>query len=460
MRIKDILDKDIDIKFNNIVLNSKNAKEGDLFIPYGGVEDRTMYIRDALSKKCSAVITDKDYEDDLDKVIKVKNLDKEIINIFNKYYDYPLKDIKLIGVTGTDGKTTVANVLSNLLDCPSIGTNGFIINGKSMPLSNTTPSLDVLYTCFDEARNNKANHIVMETSSEAYLTKRIGALPYDIAIFTNITKDHLDKHKTFENYLNCKLELFRNSKIGILNHDSNYYYEFRDASKESYSYGYKRGSTLRIISQRLYFDKSIINFKYQGKKYKLTYPLLGSFNVYNVAAIILTMLVLGYNMDEKFARFKNIKQVNGRMDIVYKDKFYVVIDYAHTTNSTTNVLEFFHKWNKNIITIVGSAGGRYKEKRKEIGKVALKYSKLVIFTMDDPRYEDPSNIINDMLNNTKKTNYEKIVNREVAISYAIKNAKPGDLILILGKGGDSYMLVEDKKLPFSDYEIVKKYLPK
>ena len=115
MQIKDILDKDIDIKFNNIVLNSKNAKEGDLFIPYGGVEDRTMYIRDALSKKCSAVITDKDYEDDIEKIIKVKNLDKEIINIFNKYYDYPLKNKKLIGVTGTDGKTTVANVLSNLV---------------------------------------------------------------------------------------------------------------------------------------------------------------------------------------------------------------------------------------------------------------------------------------------------------------------------------------------------------
>ncbi len=460
MQIKDILDKNINIKFNNIVLNSKYAKSGDLFIPFGGIEDRTIYIRDALAKKCSAVITDKDYEDDLDKVIKVKDLDKEIINIFNKYYNYPLKNIKLIGVTGTDGKTTIANVLSNLLDCPSIGTNGFIIDGVNTPLNNTTPPIDSLYACFDEARNHKAKHIVMETSSEAYLTKRIGALPFDIAIFTNITKDHLDKHKTFENYLECKLQLFKNSKIGILNHDSEYYSEFRNASKVSYSYGYKKGSTLRIISQRLYFDKSIITFNYQGKKYKLTYPLLGSFNVYNVAAIILTMLTLGYKMEEIFARFKNVKQVNGRMDIVYKDKFYVVIDYAHTTNSTTNVLKFFHKWNKNIITIVGSAGGRYKEKRKEIGAVALKYSKLVIFTMDDPRYEDPSNIIDDMLNNTKKTNYKKIVNREMAISYAIKNAQAGDLILILGKGGDNYMLVEDKKLPYNDYEVVKKYLAK
>lgn len=460
MRIKDILDKDIDIKFNNIVLNSKNAKEGDLFIPYGGVEDRTMYIRDALSKKCSAVITDKDYEDDLDKVIKVKNLDKEIINIFNKYYDYPLKDIKLIGVTGTDGKTTIANVLSNLLDCPSIGTNGFIMNNKVTSLNNTTPSIDILYKYFNEVRNNNFKNIVMEVSSEAYLTNRIGKLNFDIAIFTNITLDHLDKHKTFDNYLKCKLELFKNSKISILNHDSDYYQEFKSVSQESYSYGYKDNSDLQIISEELYIDKSVINFKYQEKEYKLEYPLVGKFNVYNIAAIILTMLKLGFNIEEVFTRVKNIKQVNGRMDMVYNDKFKVVIDYAHTTNATLNVLKFYHQFNKNIITIVGCAGGRYKEKRKEIGEVVLKYSKLAIFTMDDPRDEDPLNIINDMLSNTKKDNYLKIVNREDAINYAIKNAKDGDLILILGKGCDNYMLIKDKKMPYNDYETVKKYLLK
>ncbi len=458
MQIKDILDKDSNIKFNNIVLNSKDAKKGDLFIPYGGIEDRTMYIRDALAKGCSAVITDKDYEDDIGKVFKVSNLDKEIIHIFNKYYDYPLRGMKLIGVTGTDGKTTVSSVLSNLLEAPSLGTNGFILNGKVKPLSNTTPPIDMLYKCFKEAHDAKCKHIVMEASSEAYLTRRLGDLPFDIAIFTNITKDHLDKHKTFENYLECKLELFKHSKIGILNHDSKYYYDFRDASKESYSYGYKRGSDLRIISQRLYIDKSIITFKYQNKKYKLTYPLLGGFNVYNIASIILTMLVLGYKMEDIFERFKNVKQVKGRMDIVYNKDFSIVIDYAHTTNSTTSVLKFFRKWNKNIITIVGSAGGRYKEKRKEIGKVALKYSKKVIFTMDDPRYEDPSKIIDDMLSSTTRTNYLKIIDREEAIKKAIEIAKKGDLILILGKGGDSYMLVEDKKLPYSDYETVEKIL--
>ena len=458
MKIKDIINKDIDIKFNNIVLNSKDIKKNDLFIPFGGIEDRNIYIKDALDKGCSSVITDKDYNDS--KVIKVNNLDREIINIFNKYYNYPLKDIKLIGVTGTDGKTTIANVLSNLLDCPSIGTNGFIMNNKVTSLNNTTPSIDILYKYFNEVRNNNFKNIVMEVSSEAYLTNRIGKLNFDIAIFTNITLDHLDKHKTFDNYLKCKLELFKNSKISILNHDSDYYQKFKSVSKESYSYGYNDNSDLQIISEELYIDKSVINFKYQEKEYKLEYPLVGKFNVYNIAAIILTMLKLGFNIEEVFTRVKNIKQVNGRMDMVYNDKFKVVIDYAHTTNATLNVLKFYHQFNKNIITIVGCAGGRYKEKRKEIGEIVLKYSKLAIFTMDDPRDEDPLNIINDMLSNTKKDNYLKIVNREDAINYAIKNAKDGDLILILGKGCDNYMLIKDKKMPYNDYETVKKYLLK
>ena len=458
MQIKDINNKIIDIKFNHIVLNSKDIKVGDLFIPYGGVTDRSIYIKDALDKNCSYVITNHDYDDE--RVIKVKDLDKEIINIFNEYYNYPLKDIKLIGVTGTDGKTTIANTLSNLLNSPSIGTNGFIMNNKVTSLNNTTPSLDILYDCFNKARNNNFKNVVMEVSSEAYLTKRIGKLHFDIAIFTNITLDHLDKHKTFDNYLKCKLELFKNSKISILNHDSSYYQDFKEASKKSYSYGYHEDSDLKILSKKLYFNKSRMEFNYQGKNYKIEYPLLGEFNVYNMASIILTMLILGFNMDEILKRINNIKKVNGRMDIVYQDKFSIVIDYAHTANATLNVLKFYHKFNKNIITILGCAGGRFKEKRKEIGKIVLKYSGLVIFTMDDPRDEDPLDIINDMLGSTRKTNYLKIVNREDAIKYAITNAKEGDLILILGKGCDNYMAINDKKIPYNDYEIVNKYLSK
>lgn len=457
MYLKEIIDTNEDIEFKRICFNSKDIKKGDLFIPYGGI-DRYKYISDALKKGCSLVITDKNYINK--KVFKINNLDKEIILILNKYYNYPLKNIKLIGVTGTDGKTTIATTLSNLLKCPSIGTNGFVLGNKNYHLNNTTPSIDVLYDCFNKSCNLNYKNIVMEVSSEAYLTKRIGKLPFDIAIFTNITKDHLDKHKTFSNYLECKLQLFKNSKISILNRDSKYYYKFKDNSRISYSYGFKRGSDLRILYYKLFIDKSLICFKYQGRIYKLYYNLLGKFNVYNVASIILTMIKLGYKIDEIFERFSYIKPVSGRMEIFKINNKTIVLDYAHTTNATLNVLKFFYKFNKNIITVVGCAGNRYKDKRKEIGFIVLKYSKLVIFTMDDPRNENPNNIIDEMTCNYKRDNYLKIIDREKAIKYAIENSNKFDLILILGKGRDNYMLINNKKIKYSDYDTIINILKK
>lgn len=457
MNLKEIIDTTRNIKFNQIKLNSKDLNEKDLFIPFSGIEDRTKYIKDALNKKCF-VITDINYNHK--NVFKVNNLNQEIISIFNKYNDYPLKNMKLIGITGTDGKTTTSSILSDLLSCPQIGTNGFILNNQIYDLNNTTPSLDVLYECFNKSRNNNYKNIVMEVSSEAYLTNRIANLNFDIGILTDITKDHLDKHKTFENYLKCKLELFKHSKISILNRDSKYYYKFKDVSRLSYSYGFKCGSDLRILYYKLYYDKTLIIFKYNNKKYKLIYPLLGKFNVYNVSASILTMLSLGYDMDYILNKFKNLNQVKGRMEFLYNKDYSIVIDYAHTTNATLNVLKYFHKYNKNIITIVGCAGDRYKEKRIEIGLIVLKYSKLVIFTSDDPRYEDVNYIIDEMLSNANKKNYLKILDRKNAIKYAINIHKPKDLILVLGKGRDNYMLINDKKIKYSDYDTIMEFLNK
>lgn len=444
--------------FKKIRLNSKDIKKGDLFIPFSGIEDRNKYILDAINKKCSFIITNNNYNHE--KVIKVNNLEKEVINIFNKYYNYPLKNISLIGVTGTDGKTTITSILSDLLNCPTIGTNGFNIKNKNYSLNNTTPSLDVLYDCFNKTRNKKYKNLVMEVSSESYLTNRIGKLKFEIGICTNITKEHLDKHKSFNNYLKCKMELFKNSKISILNHDSKYYQKLKNVSKKTYSYGFSKGSTLRILYYKLYEDRSLICFKYLNKKYKITYNLLGKFNVYNIACCILTMSKLGYNMDFIIERIKFIKGIKGRMELIYNKKFKVILDYAHTTNATLNVLKFFSKYKRNIITVVGCAGFRYKEKRKEIGDIVLKYSKLGIFTSDDPRFENPDEIIDDMLKITNKNNYIRIINRYYAIEYALKIANKDDIILILGKGHDNYMVVNHEKIPYSDMRTINEIIKK
>ena len=455
MYLKDLINTASNVKINNIKLNSKDLKENDLFIPFGGVEDRNKYISDALRKK-SVVVTDLKVEEK--NVFNVSNLNDEIINIFDKYYNYPLKNINLIGVTGTDGKTTVASIISDLLLCPSIGTNGFRIKDKTENLNNTTPAIDVLYSCFNEVNKFKYSNVVMEVSSEAYLTNRIGNLNFNVAILTNITKDHLDKHKTIENYVNSKLELFKHSNISILNRDSEYYELFKNNSKISYSYGFSEDADINILKYKLYLDKSVIWFKYQNKSYMAEYSLLGEFNVMNISACILTLLALGYNIDEILEKIKLIKPVLGRMELVYNDKYKVYIDYAHTENATLNVLKFFSERNKNIITVVGSAGGRYKEKRKIIGEICLKYSKLVIFTMDDPRYEDPVEIAREMIGTSHKKNYLIEVDRELAIKKAIDMAKENDVILLLGKGRDNYMAIEDQKIPYSDYDTLKKVL--
>ena len=456
MYLKEVIDTKKNIKFNNIKLNSKDIEKGDLFIPFGGIENRNKYIPDVIKKGCSAIITNEFYKNK--KVFLVKDIDKEIIKIFNIYYNYPLKNTKLIGVTGTDGKTTVAGILSDILEIPSIGTNGFKLNNKYFELNNTTPSLDVLYAYFNKTRNFK--YLVMEVSSEAYLTNRIGSLQFDIAILTDITKDHLDKHKSLENYISCKLELFKNSKLGIINLDSKYADLFKNKCSRYLSYGFNKKSNLRIIKYKLYIDYSIIWLKFNKKIYKIKYNLVGKFNVYNISSCILTLTSLGYNMDDIIRKIKNIKKIPGRMDVVYNNKYKIIIDYAHTEESTKNVLMFYRNFSKNIITIVGCAGGRYKEKRNKIGKIVLNYSKYVIFTMDDPRYEKVSNIIKEMIGDSKKKNYFIIENRKDAIQKGVSLCKKNYILLILGKGFDNYMLINSKKIPYSDYEVTSNLINK
>ena len=294
----------------------------------------------------------------------------------------------------------------------------------------------------------------MEVSSEAYLNNRIGELEFDIGILSNITRDHLDKHKSLKNYINSKLELFKHSKISIINHDSKYYDLVKNNSRKYLSYGFNKKSDLRIIKYKLYIDSSIIWFKYKNKKYKVKYPLVGLFNVYNIACSILTLISLGYEIPDILKRVCNIKSVLGRMELVYNRKYKIIIDYAHTENSTLNVLKFYKRFNKNIITIVGCAGDRYKEKRKNIGSIVLKYSKLVIFTMDDPRCESVDDIIKDMISDTNRKNYLIIKSRTKAIKKGISLCKQNYILLILGKGRDNYMLINDLKVPYSDYETV------
>ena len=444
------------IKKHEIKTNSKDIKKGDIFVCTLGNLDKNKYIDDAIKKGCKLVITDRDIDKKV-KYVKKDNLDLYLKEILELKYDNPLKDKTLIGITGTDGKTTTATILRYMLEGASIGTNGFEYHYNKIDLENTTPSLDYLYKYFYLNNKEKIKNIIMEVSSESYLTKRIPGLFFDVGIFLNISNEHLDKHKTFNNYLACKKMLLKNSKIKIINHDSKYFKEITKDLDNYLTFG-KKKSDLEIIKYKLSYDKSVILFKYKAVKYKIESPLLGEYNVYNLCSCILCLLALGYEIKDILKKIKYIKDIPGRMEKISVLNKNVLIDYAHTEKATLSILKFLKKYSKkNIISIVGCAGGRYKEKRKLIGRYALKYSKIVIFTSDDYRMEDPKTIIDEMLSGSKKKNFIVILKREEAINKALNIARSNDLVLILGKGRDNYLAVGNTKIKYSDIDVLKKY---
>lgn len=453
------------LKFKN---NSKNIKNGDIFIcTHDTYDDRHKYINDAIKNGCKAIIIDKDIKANNKMFIKVQNTNDTYYQILNNYYNYPLDNLKLIGITGTDGKTTTAMIINDLLNnyvnSSYLGTNGFILKEKVIKTKNTTPSIDTLFKYFDILNKNNYDNLVMEVSSEALLHNRCHNINFDIAVLTNIKKDHLNVHKTFKNYLESKTKLFKQANLCILNKDDKHFnYIKRKCNKNIITYGTNKKCDYYFYNINEYRDKTTFKLKVNNKIYNITSPLIGKFNVYNLVSAIATLNCFNINITSIINNIKKIKQVPGRLQkIDFKQNYDIVLDYAHTSNATYEVLKLFNKIKKgNIITVVGCAGKRYKDKRSEIGKIVTTYSDKVIFTMDDPRDEKVLDIINDMISKVKNNNYKIIENREKAIFEALHLAKENDTVLILGKGLDNYMAINDKYVKYSDLTVIKSYFKK
>ena len=466
-KINQLYDCMYDNEVKDIKINSKEVTYGDIFVCTKGVNtDRHDFIDEAVEKGANFLIVKKDGNYKVP-YIKVDDPNKELAVLANKFYDYPCDKLKLIGITGTDGKTTTATIIRDLLGkdkCGYIGTNG--VEGKTFldKNSNTTPECHLIYKYLYLFRKDKLDYVSMETSSEAFFRNRLDSFKFDVGILTNITGDHLNIHKSFENYIESKKQLFKQIKdtgVIILNIDDKYYSEFKDIFPNKLTYGKNKNADLFIkeFVEKENFTK--ITFVYKNIQYKIKSPLLGEFNVYNLMAGILSLLALDIPMIDILLNIKNVSTPKGRCEILdFNTDHKIVLDYAHTPNGLLSILNYLNKIKENrIITVTGSAGGREKEKRKEMGRVVLEKSDLVIFTMDDPRYENPKDIINEMIDNNTG-NYKIIVDREEAIKYALDNAKDKDIILIAGKGRDNYMAIEDKYIEYSDYDVIEKYFNK
>lgn len=443
-----------DILIKDIKTNSKEVNEGDLFVCIKGVvKDRNEFIGEAIKRGAKALVTNIP-------VIYVDNPNEELAKVCSEFYNHPEEKLDLIGITGTNGKTTAALIIKDLLGntCGYLGTNGVICTKFNEKIQNTTPNSDKLFKYLDRFYKAGCKFVSMEASSEAFLHNRLNKIMFKVGIVTNITEDHLNVHKTIENYVSCKKKIVDHIKkdgVLILNTDDKYYEEFRNINCKILTYG-KNNADLEIVSFNEYIDKTDITVKYKNKLYNITSPLLGEFNVYNLCTGILTLVALGNKLEEVIPNIKNIKTPSGRLEFIKHRDYYIILDYAHTPDAFIKVYSFLNKVKKGrIITVTGSAGGREKEKRGEMGRIILENSDYVIFTMDDPRNERVNDIIDDLLSKTNKTNYERIIKRDRAIKKALELAKSKDIILIAGKGDDNYMAIDDKYLHYSDRETIK-----
>ena len=367
----------------------------------------------------------------------------------------------MIGITGTNGKTTSAYLtyqLLNLLGIKSsyIGTIGFYIDKKVRDLNNTTPDLYDLYMIIDECIKNDVKVIVMEVSSHALALDRVYGIYYDIGVFTNLTQDHLDYHNTMDEYKKEKVKLFtklRNNKYAIINSDSDYANDFIIPENNNITYGVC--GTYKIDNINLSFLGS--TFTINGKNISLNIP--GKYNIYNYAISYIISSLLGFSYEDIISKTKYLTSPPGRFDIIKHNSNVIIVDYAHTPDAVANILKSVLEFKRNnIITIIGCGGDRDKGKRKIIGDICTDLSDYTIFTNDNPRSEDEASIISDITSNLNKNNYEVIYNRKDAIIKGIDILKEDDILLILGKGHETYQIIKDKKIHFDDKEIVLSYL--
>ncbi len=463
----DIIDfsGDNSINIEGIGFNSREIKTNFLFVAINGtIVNGHNFIDSAIKNGASAVI----YSDDIEKkenisYIKVKDTQKALALAASNFFGNPAEKIKIIGVTGTNGKTTVATTLYNLFlgmgyKVGLISTIANFIVKRKIKSTHTTPNSVELQKLFAEMHDNGCEYCFMEVSSHAIDQKRTYGINFDGAVFTNITHEHLDYHKTFKNYLNTKKKLFDNlSKhaFAITNIDDKNGKIIIQNSKNNYTYSLKTIADFKAKIIEKHFDSTFVTFNNQ----EIWLQFAGSYNVYNMLAVYACANLLLKNKKEEILKeLSKIKPVNGRFDVVKGNGIFVIIDYAHTPDALKNILTELNKIKQKIqkiITVTGAGGDRDKTKRPKMAAVAEYYSDILILTSDNPRTENPDDILNDMeAGLSQNSDFLKITNRKQAIKTAIKLADKNDIVLIAGKGHENYQEINGVKHHFDDKEQV------
>lgn len=465
----EILGKDVEVK--NLCIKAQDVKEGDLFIALPGEKSHGLeWEKIAVKNGAKAILSDRKGNEKVTYIVG-KNLREILPSFCFSFYGNPQKGIKIIGITGTTGKTTTSqliyNILSNYKKTALIGTIEYKIGKKNFNSHYTTPESPILSKLFFEMNEENVEYLVMEVSSHSLKQKRVESLSFHRAIFTNIGRDHLDFHKTFEDYINSKfhlIDLMEKDGLLIYNLDEENFSKLRKVNLNKISYSLKNAfADFHLKKYQISTKGTEGLLEIKGENYPFKIPLIGIHNLYNFLAALSCLYSIGLPLKEILESFEKVPQVKGRMEKVdCGQNFPVIIDYAHTPEGFEYVLKTLKElYGLKIITVFGAGGDRDKGKRKILGEVASKYSEIIILTEDNPRSEDPAKIcenIKEGIISSKHENFLVILNRQEAIRKAIALANQNFLVAILGKGHENYQIYKDKTVPFSDYKTVVKAL--
>lgn len=458
--------KDVEISY--ITDDSRKCKDGCAFVCIEGKNfDGHTAAKKAEESGATVIIAQKDVG--CSNQVLVENTRSEYAKMCSMFYSEPSKKMKLIGVTGTNGKTTVSTLIYNVLSALGrkaglIGTVSNIINGKKTDSVLTTPDAFDLNRMFKEMADCETEYCIMEVSSQALDQCRTDGCHFDIAVFTNLTQDHLDYHGSMENYIAAKRKLFLNSDSAVVNIDDSSYKSLIEGTEcKITTYSAKQNAadltakTIKLSSGGV--DYAIVGISMIGRVH---YETPGMFSVYNSMAVIGCLLELGFDFDLVLEAVSKLKSVKGRFEVLDTDTPYkVIVDYAHTPDGLENVIKTLNEVKQGrVITVFGCGGDRDKTKRPIMGKTVAELSDIAVVTTDNPRTEEPESIINDILEGmkgSKNQTYVK-VDRTQAIEFALSIAKENDIILLAGKGHETYQIIGKEKIHYDEREKVAEYL--
>lgn len=455
---------------NRICNDSRKCQSDDVFYcTVVDIDKCNAFISEAIKKGSKTVVLSTEL---LNKVTQFKGINYiydddikiRLCDDLYKMYKYIFKRVKVYTCCGTNGKTTVTSLLykylrSNNIKCSLVGTNGNYVNDKYYKTNNTTDDICIIYELLKESYEQNVKYFIMEASSHAIKGLRIKNIPVELTVFTNLTLDHLDYHKTMDDYKYTKLLHLKDSKKVILNSDDDTYWLYKRYLDNYKTFGRSRADYL-ITNERLEINKSVFNLKINYKDYYdnfyFTTNLLGGFNIDNVTCFIACLCEMGFfNYGKVYSFLKTICEISGRMEHYIFNNIHFYIDFAHTPDGVENVLKYLNSIKHNkLVTVIGCGGSRDKLKRKSIGEVSSELSDYAIYTTDNPRDEDEEEIIKQIASGAKNNNFTMITSRKEAIQKAISICNDDDIVAILGKGNEDYILKKNVKIPYNDKEYL------